>query len=335
MECGAESNQKKSSMPDAGMFLADRVVVIDHINDDVYVLALFEDGNICPSSGTFSNYSKVSYPLNRDNSSSCPATTTVCNGSEKEEALTGLGSLLAGSHVQGGHSIDGKAGGTGDGERRVAEAWVEEIVLKVNNLARQGLHKASERMHHVSLVSSLRSTAENVQPPFVAEKSEIEYMMDVKRCQEFIRDGESYEVCLTTQFRRKLAKADCFGLYLTLRDTNPAPYSSWLHFGKDGPCICSSSPERFLQLDQKGVLEAKPIKGTTARGNTAADDERLKYELQHRSVSSAKSDHCFFYQFLFVIFREELIVSLMTFIFCFLQREGPSREFDDCGPLEK
>ncbi|CAM6088567.1 unnamed protein product [Calypogeia fissa] len=287
VECGAESNQQKSAMPDAGMFLADRVVVIDHSNDDVYVLALFEDENMSPSSETSTNFSEVSYPLNRDSSSSCPARLT-----ENEEDLSFLGSLLPGSHGQSDRFIDGQttlAEGTGDGKRREAEAWVEEVVRKVNKLARQDLHKASERMHHVSLVSSLRTTAENVQPPFVAEKSEIEYMKDVKRCQEFIRDGESYEVCLTTQFRRKIAKADCFGLYLTLRDTNPAPYSSWLHFGKDGPCICSSSPERFLQLDQKGVLEAKPIKGTTARGNTAVEDERLKYELQHSEKDQAEN----------------------------------------------
>lgn len=265
-------------MPDAGMFLADRVVVIDHINDDVYVLALFQDGSTSPSSGKSSNFSEVSAAPNRGNPSSCPVTMTVYSEEdEQQERLSaGPGGLLAEGHDQNG---------TDDFERRVAEAWVEEIARKVNQLAQQDLHKASERMHHVSLVSSLRTTAENVNPPFVAEKSEVGYMKDVKRCQQFIKDGESYEVCLTTQFRRKLGKADSFGLYLTLRDTNPAPYSSWLHFGKDGPCICSSSPERFLQLDQKGVLEAKPIKGTTARGSSTAEDERLKHELQHRSVS--------------------------------------------------
>jgi anthranilate/para-aminobenzoate synthase component I len=283
VECGADSNRQKSTMPDAAMFLADRVVVVDHKTDDVYVLALFQDGNV--SSRESSGGLESTSTLNGSKNFSHSATVPVSREIGRRGRLSGLSSLLADSYVQGEGLLDRQSSseaGAGADDSKGAEEWVEGVVRVVKHLAQQNLHQTSERMHHVSLVSSLCTTTENVYPPFVAEKSQIGYMKDVKKCQEFIKDGESYEVCLTTQFRKNLAKEDGFRLYLTLRDTNPAPYSSWLHFGSDGPCICSSSPERFLQLDQKGVLEAKPIKGTTARGNTAIEDERLKYELQHR-----------------------------------------------------
>lgn len=111
----------------------------------------------------------------------------------------------------------------------------------------------------------------------------------MEKCQEFIKDGESYELCLTTQMRKKLGDSNRLGIYLHLREKNPAPYAAWLNFSKEDLTICCSSPERFLRLDRDGVLEAKPIKGTIARGSTPHEDYMLKSQLQHRSV------FCFLY----------------------------------------
>ncbi|MBA0869996.1 hypothetical protein Goshw_006290 [Gossypium schwendimanii] len=116
---------------------------------------------------------------------------------------------------------------------------------------------------------------------FLSEKSQKQYVSDVEKCLEYIKDGESYELCLTTQFRKCIGEVDPLRLYLHLREKNPAPYASWLNFSKENLCICSSSPERFLRLDRNGILEAKPIKGTIARGTTPEEDERLKLQLQY------------------------------------------------------
>ena len=107
-------------------------------------------------------------------------------------------------------------------------------------------------------------------------------MKDVEKCLKLIKDGESYELCLTTQMRKKIGQIDYLGLYLKLREKNPALYAAWLNFSKENLCICCSSPERFLQLDGNGILEAKPIKGTIARGLTKEEDEHLKFQLQYR-----------------------------------------------------
>ena len=81
------------------------------------------------------------------------------------------------------------------------------------------------------------------------------YLERIKRAQEFLHAGESYEVCLTDTY-----SAGAEGeLYSQLRSHNPAPYAAHLVF--DGVEVCSASPERFLTVRGREV-EAKPIKGT-------------------------------------------------------------------------
>lgn len=117
---------------------------------------------------------------------------------------------------------------------------------------------------------------------FSAEKSREQYIRDIENCQAFIKGGESYELCLTTQMRIKLEEIDSLGLYRDLRERNPAPYAAWLNFSRENLSICCSSPERFLRLDRNAILEAKPIKGTIARGSTPKEDEFLKLQLEYR-----------------------------------------------------
>ncbi|XP_073223649.1 aminodeoxychorismate synthase, chloroplastic isoform X3 [Cicer arietinum] len=124
---------------------------------------------------------------------------------------------------------------------------------------------------------------------FTAEKSREHYIRDVKKCLNYIRDGESYELCLTTQIRKPIEALNYLGIYLHLRERNPAPYAAWLNFSKEDLCICCSSPERFLQLDRNDMLEAKPIKGTVARGATEEEDEQLKLKLQLSEKDQAEN----------------------------------------------
>ncbi|OAY79010.1 putative aminodeoxychorismate synthase, chloroplastic [Ananas comosus] len=121
---------------------------------------------------------------------------------------------------------------------------------------------------------------------FVVEKSKNQYIKDVKKCLKLIRDGESYELCLTTQMRKRVGNINALKLYFNLREQNPAPYAAWLNFAGENLCICCSSPERFLRLDKSGTLEAKPIKGTIARGRTPEEDEQLRLQLQYRQAEN-------------------------------------------------
>ncbi|KAG2401780.1 Aminodeoxychorismate synthase [Vigna angularis] len=209
VECGVKSNLHKSKTPDACFFFADNLVIIDHKNDDVYILAIHEES------------SSVTQWLD-----------------DTEEKLL---------------SLDGS---------------VKMALGKQNS-------------HYLTLSSNKAG--------FAAEKSREQYIEDVKKCLNYIKDGESYELCLTTQMKKPIKELNSLGLYLHLRERNPAPYAAWLNFSKEDLCICCSSPERFLQLDRKNTLEAKPIKGTIGRGATKKEDEQLKLKLQFSEKDQAEN----------------------------------------------
>ena len=68
-----------------------------------------------------------------------------------------------------------------------------------------------------------------------------------------------------------------FDLYRALRRQNPAPFAAYLSL--PGATILSSSPERFLRVDDVRRVESRPIKGTRARGTDPDEDERLARDL--------------------------------------------------------
>ncbi|WP_018680915.1 aminodeoxychorismate synthase component I [Actinokineospora enzanensis] len=102
------------------------------------------------------------------------------------------------------------------------------------------------------------------------------YLGLIDACQEEIRAGETYEVCLTNMIEAE-ADLDPWSAYRFLRRASPAPFSAFLAFGELS--VLSTSPERFLRIDRHGLMESKPIKGTRPRGATAAEDALLVADL--------------------------------------------------------
>ncbi|PCD23190.1 hypothetical protein AU210_014713 [Fusarium oxysporum f. sp. radicis-cucumerinum] len=116
-------------------------------------------------------------------------------------------------------------------------------------------------------------------PNFVALDNEASYSNTIWAAKEAIKEGETYELTLTTKFRAKSPEVDPYSLYLDLRKRNPAPYSAYIHFAAHDKTILSSSPERFISIDSNGVAEMKPIKGTLAVDSDPVEDERRKHQL--------------------------------------------------------
>ncbi|MEZ3182814.1 aminodeoxychorismate synthase component I [Streptomyces pimonensis] len=107
-------------------------------------------------------------------------------------------------------------------------------------------------------------------------RGEERYLADIRHCQEELRAGESYEICLTDTVHVPV-DADGLSVHSILRRLNPAPYAAFLRFG-DIEAVCSS-PERFLRVTPDGRVESKPIKGTAPRGTDPDEDARLKRAL--------------------------------------------------------
>ncbi|WP_436840043.1 aminodeoxychorismate synthase component I [Streptomyces althioticus] len=111
-------------------------------------------------------------------------------------------------------------------------------------------------------------------PPLKAEYRHdvTAYRELVRTCQQLIRDGETYEVCLTNMLRVP-GRVDPLLAYRALRAISPAPYAAYLDL--PGGAVLSSSPERFVRIDAAGTAESKPIKGTRPRGATPAEDAAI------------------------------------------------------------
>lgn len=217
IECGALSNNHKTETPDACFFFADNLIVVDHSNDDVYILSV-------------------------------------------HDAIHSMG-------LQ---------------EQSYNEHWMDETEMKLLNLRNVvATKKLDKKKTHVS--------TSTIPDAFYIEKTRHQYINDVEKCLQFIHDGESYELCLTTQMKMSVKDVNSLEIYRDLRKRNPAPYAAWLNFSKEKLSLCCSSPERFLQLDGNGILEAKPIKGTIGRGLTLEEDEHLKLQLQHSEKDQAEN----------------------------------------------
>ncbi|WFD44702.1 aminodeoxychorismate synthase [Malassezia psittaci] len=130
---------------------------------------------------------------------------------------------------------------------------------------------------------NLRTTNPSIQlAPLRAVDNCETYQKKINQAKEYIAQGKSYELCLTTQFEGDVSfdthNYDAyFELYTNLRAINPAPFGAYLELlplDKDTPqAILSTSPERFLTVTQDEHLEMRPIKGTLVRPGWSKGEE--------------------------------------------------------------
>lgn len=135
--------------------------------------------------------------------------------------------------------------------------------------AEQLLRAAGERASEIAPVNAPELTELLLFPAPAAEA----YMDSVRASQHEIYEGNSYEVCLTAQTVARIQNPSpelFFELYRRQRAHNSAPYAAYLRCGDFS--VLSSSPERFLSVDEQRNAQTKPIKGTVPRGATPEED---------------------------------------------------------------
>ena len=121
---------------------------------------------------------------------------------------------------------------------------------------------------------------------FAARERRDAYLANVAACKHEIAEGESYEICLTTELRSTGA-IDPLAAYRALRARNPAPHAALLRLGDVS--VLSSSPERFLRVDRERIVESKPIKGTAPRAAHPAEDAYRAAALRDDDKSRAEN----------------------------------------------
>lgn len=149
------------------------------------------------------------------------------------------------------------------------EPWCEAA----ERLLRAAGECASENTPGNATVNTPGNTPELTEPLLFPAPAAEAYMDAVRASQHEIYEGNSYEVCLTAQTSARIQNPSpelFFELYRRQRAHNAAPYAAYLRCGDFS--VLSSSPERFLSVDEQRNAQTKPIKGTIARGATPEED---------------------------------------------------------------
>ncbi|HEV7168486.1 MAG TPA: aminodeoxychorismate synthase component I [Micrococcaceae bacterium] len=172
-----------------------------------------------------------------------------------------------------------------------AQAWCGQVCSLVARLepAGSGRGREGQAREGQARESQGRETVRPAPPPqFAVRDTATGYKDKIASAQAEIAEGNSYEICLTTALSAGTsAPVDPWRTYLALRHRSPAPFGSFLRFGR--LAIGSTSPERFLRISADGAMRAEPIKGTRRRHPDPHRDAELKSELEHSAKDRAEN----------------------------------------------
>lgn len=169
----------------------------------------------------------------------------------------------------------------GDSAAGAAALWLQGVSERLVALSQQP-HGANDD----DAVKAQRKPHSGQQVQFSLDDDYQAYIDKIQRCKDYIKHGESYEICLTNRIRTTL-NVEPLPLYAVLRQINPAPRSVYLHCPEFS--VLSSSPEKFFSVARNAVVEAKPIKGTRKRGNNAQEDAALIADLANSEKDQAEN----------------------------------------------
>lgn len=145
------------------------------------------------------------------------------------------------------------------------EGWLEHVHFTLSGMVR--------------LASSAPDTRPDCRLHNLRWRHEPEKYLDmIRQAKELIRQGETYEVCLTNELTAQL-DADALPIYMNLRSINAVPFGAYYHFGNVH--VLCASPELYVEVSREGDVESKPIKGTAPRHADPFEDQRIADRLAH------------------------------------------------------
>ncbi|WP_394836131.1 anthranilate synthase component I family protein [Pendulispora rubella] len=119
---------------------------------------------------------------------------------------------------------------------------------------------------------------------FTSNFTHQDYLTAVRRIQDYIRTGDTYQVNLSQRLETEY-RGHGLDLYETLSRIDPVHFASYFQF--DDFEIISASPERLVRVDA-GKLFTRPIAGTR---RTGADDENARFLHELRTCEKELSEH--------------------------------------------
>lgn len=160
-------------------------------------------------------------------------------------------------------------------DHRNHQCWIVSTGWPEQEARRRGvraLRRADEITRLLARPRALQDSPSDPTSAWCSTFSRDHYMAAVQRVIELILAGDVFQANIAQRFSATLSPSfDALAFYCRLRSLNPAPFAAFLRYG--GITIASSSPERFLRLEERRV-EARPIKGTIARSADPKEDQR-------------------------------------------------------------
>ncbi len=168
----------------------------------------------------------------------------------------------------------------------VALAWIDREGDDRDGSSDDAYRQASERVDRVverlssascaAPPSDVTSPAGSIPPPTPKSNyNQSQFEAAVRKCVEYIRAGDIFQVVLSQRFELPLT-VDPFEIYRTLRVVNPSPFMFFVRTPET--TLVGSSPEIMCRVVDD-VVTVRPLAGTRPRGATPDEDNRLAAEL--------------------------------------------------------
>ena len=113
-----------------------------------------------------------------------------------------------------------------------------------------------------------------------------EYLNTVEQIQGHILRGDIFEMNFCQEFFAENTALDPVAFFLKLNEAAQAPFSAF--YKLNDQYLACASPERFLKKTNNQLI-SQPIKGTSRRGKTPEEDERLKTELRNDAKNQSEN----------------------------------------------
>ncbi|PVH98678.1 para-aminobenzoate synthase [Periconia macrospinosa] len=148
--------------------------------------------------------------------------------------------------------------------------WIRNVEQTINKLASQPpLPTGGSTIPQPSTPEEAQENKtldQSLKHAHISRPKEPTYRAKVLRCQDYLANGDSYELCLTdstTITTTPQPPLNPWTLYKRLRANNAAPFGAFLRLSHT--TVASSSPERFLSWTRDGKCQFRPIKGTVKK----------------------------------------------------------------------
>ncbi len=159
----------------------------------------------------------------------------------------------------------------------VCPVWFNESV-QAEKAYKQGYRRLEQTLNKLQNVTFNYSPnyTQPVKPAdWVSETSKDDFLAAVKKSKQYIIEGDIFQVVPSQRWNLDFPYPP-ISLYRALRRTNPSPYMFFFNFGEFQ--VIGASPEILVRVSDKEIT-LRPLAGTSPRGKTPKEDQRLADDL--------------------------------------------------------